>query len=45
MFSGGLAAPEFALKYENIPHENIFACEFDKYARKQYLQFSKKGEK
>ena len=39
LFSGGLAAPEFALKYENIPHEVVFACEIDKYARKQYLQF------
>ena len=38
-FSGGLAAPEFALKYENIDHEVIFTCEFDKYARKQYLEF------
>ena len=39
LFSGGLAAPEFALKYENIKHEVVFACEIDKYARKQYLQF------
>ncbi len=38
-FSGGLAACEFALKYENIKHEMIFACEWDKYARKQYLKF------
>ncbi|RBQ30655.1 hypothetical protein CRU92_10805 [Arcobacter sp. FW59] len=38
-FSGGLAAVEFALKYENINHEIVFACEFDKYARKQYLKF------
>lgn len=38
-FSGGLAALEFALKYENINHEIVFACEFDKYARKQYLKF------
>ncbi|OCL99557.1 Modification methylase HhaI [Aliarcobacter thereius] len=38
-FSGGLAAVEFALKYENIKHEIIFACEFDKYARQQYLKF------
>lgn len=36
LFSGGL---EFALKYENIPHEIVFACEWDKYARKQYLAF------
>lgn len=38
-FSGGLAAVEFALKYENFKHEIIFACEWDKYARKQYLEF------
>ncbi|MCG3662533.1 DNA (cytosine-5-)-methyltransferase [Aliarcobacter butzleri] len=38
-FSGGLAALEFALKYENMKHEIVFACEFDKYARKQYLKF------
>lgn len=38
-FSGGLAAVEFALKYENINHEIIFACEYDKYARQQYLNF------
>ncbi|WP_323669135.1 DNA (cytosine-5-)-methyltransferase [Aliarcobacter butzleri] len=38
-FSGGLAALEFALKYENMNHEIVFACEFDKYARKQYLKF------
>ncbi|QKF72753.1 type II cytosine-specific DNA methyltransferase [Aliarcobacter faecis] len=40
-FSGGLAAVEFALKYENINHEIVFACEFDKYARQQYLHFHK----
>lgn len=38
-FSGGLAAPEFALKYSGIEHEIVFACEWDKYARRQYLQF------
>lgn len=38
-FSGGLAAPEFALRYEDIEHEVVFACEWDKYARKQYLEF------
>lgn len=38
-FSGGLAAIEFALKYQKVNHEIIFACEFDKYARKQYLEF------
>lgn len=39
MFSGGLAAPEFGLKYLNISHEVVFACEWDKFARQQYLQF------
>jgi DNA (cytosine-5)-methyltransferase 1 len=38
-FSGGLAACEFGLKYEEIEHEVIFACEWDQYARKQYLKF------
>ena len=38
-FSGGLAAPEFALRYENINHKVVFACEWDKYAREQYLHF------
>jgi DNA (cytosine-5)-methyltransferase 1 len=38
-FSGGLAACEWALKYENIEHEIVYACEWDKYARKQYLEF------
>lgn len=38
-FSGGLAALEFSMKYEYIEHEVVFACEWDKYARKQYLQF------
>lgn len=37
LFSGGLGGIEFALKYENIPHQVVFACEWDKYARKQYL--------
>lgn len=41
-FSGGLAALEFALRYENINHEIVFACEWDKYARKQYLKFHSK---
>ena len=39
--SGGLAACEFALKYENIDHEVVFACEWDKFSREQYLQFHK----
>ena len=40
-FSGGLAAVEFALRYEDIDHEVVFACEWDKYARQQYLTFHK----
>ncbi len=39
LFSGGLAACEFSLKYLNIDHEVTFACEWDKYAREQYLHF------
>ena len=39
LFSGGLAAVEFAMKYEEFEHEVVFACEWDKYARKQYLSF------
>lgn len=38
-FSGGLAAVEFALKYEELNHEIVFACEWDKFARQQYLKF------
>jgi len=38
-FSGGLAACEFGMKYEELEHEVVFACEWDKYARKQYLHF------
>jgi len=38
-FSGGLASPEFALKYEELEHEVVFACEWDIYARKQYEEF------
>ena len=39
LFSGGLAAVEWAMKYEKLKHEIVFACEWDKYARKQYLEF------
>ena len=39
LFSGGLAAVEWAMKYEEFEHEIVFACEWDKYARKQYLAF------
>lgn len=36
IFSGGLASAEWALKYANIPHEIVFACEIDKFARAMY---------
>ena len=36
LFSGGLAAPELALKQANIPHKVVFACEIDKEARIAY---------
>ena len=39
LFSGGLAAVEFALRYEELNHEIVFACEWDKFARQQYLHF------
>ncbi len=39
LFSGGLAAVEFALRYEELEHEIVFACEWDKFARKQYEHF------
>ena len=39
LFSGGLAACEWAFKYEEIEHEIVFACEWDKFARQQYLAF------
>ena len=37
IFSGGLAAPEWALKYLGIEHETVFAAEIDKFARQMYL--------
>lgn len=37
LFSGGLAAPEQALKQMGVEHEVVFACEYDKFARKNYL--------
>ena len=39
LFSGGLAAVEFALRYEELEHEIVYACEWDKFARKQYEHF------
>lgn len=32
----GIGSPEQALKDLNVPHEVVFACEIDKYARKSY---------
>lgn len=36
LFSGGLGAPEQALKQMCVEHENVFACELDKFARINY---------
>jgi DNA (cytosine-5)-methyltransferase 1 len=36
LFSGGLGAPEQALKQMGWKHENIFACEWDKFARQNH---------
>lgn len=33
----GIGSPEQALKQLNVPHEIVFACEKDKYARQTYL--------
>jgi DNA (cytosine-5)-methyltransferase 1 len=38
-FTGGLSAIDFALKYENLKYIHLMACEIDKYARKQFLEF------
>jgi DNA (cytosine-5)-methyltransferase 1 len=32
----GIGSPEMALKLLNIEHEQVFACEIDKYARKSF---------
>jgi DNA (cytosine-5)-methyltransferase 1 len=32
----GIGSPEMALKLLNIEHEQVFACDIDKYARKSY---------
>jgi len=37
-FSGGFGSVELALKYENIPHEVVFACEWLEPQRKSYIQ-------
>ncbi len=39
LFTGGISAIDFALKYEDIEFNHILACEIDKYARKQFLEF------
>ena len=36
-FSGGFGSVEFALKYLNIPHEVVFACEWMKPQMESYL--------
>jgi len=36
-FSGGFGSVELALKYENIPHEIIFAVEYAEPQRKSYI--------
>jgi len=36
-FSGGFGSIEFAMKYEDIPHEVVFACEWLDPQRKSYL--------
>ena len=36
-FSGGFGSVEFALKYLDIPHEVVFACEIAKPQRKSYV--------
>jgi len=41
LFTGGLSAIDFALKYESMEYDHLLACEIDKYARKQFLQFHK----
>lgn len=36
----GIGSPEAALKRLGIPHENIFACDIDKYAKQSYLELN-----
>jgi len=36
-FSGGFGSVEFALKYEKVEHETVFACEWLEPQRKSYL--------
>jgi len=37
-FSGGFGSVEMAMKYENIPNEVVFACEWLEPQRKSYIQ-------
>ena len=37
-FSGGFGSVELALKYENIPHEVVFACEWKDKQRESYVE-------
>tara|TARA_R110001592_G_scaffold354097_1_gene653494 strand:+ start:45 stop:1232 length:1188 start_codon:yes stop_codon:yes gene_type:complete len=36
----GIGSPEAALKRLGIPHQNIFACDIDKYAKKSFLELN-----
>jgi DNA (cytosine-5)-methyltransferase 1 len=40
----GIGSPETALKRLNIPHENVFACDIDKYAKASYLELHDPGK-
>ena len=40
----GIGSPEAALKRLNIPHENVFACDIDKYAKASYLELHDPGK-
>ena len=37
----GIGSPEAALKRLGIPHQNVFACDIDKYAEKSFLELNK----
>ena len=40
----GIGSPETALKRLKIPHENVFACDIDKYAKASYLELHDPGK-
>lgn len=40
----GIGSPEAALKRLNIPHQNVFACDIDKYAKASYLELHDPGK-